>query len=398
MVTGTRAPGLPDGATTAGDPAPADALDARHFQSAMRAPLEAESLPPWCYSSPRILEAEIAKVFRPAWHCIGRADRLPAPGDYSAFEIAGIPLLLSRDRDGMLRAFANSCRHRGTQLLQGDGNCRAIICPFHGWSYALDGRLAAAPEMERTPGFDKTDYGLLPIRLEERDGFLFLCLDPQTEDLDAWLGDFSALHADWQLDDMASARRKVFEVDCNWKLYLEVFNEYYHLKKVHAETIADVFQAPDGPEATSGNYLTQFGPHEVSSGVLEQQRDRTMPGLPASEGGPRSGTRYTWLCPGTAFAITDDVLWMHEVMPLSAARSRVAMTCCFRSAAKALPDFDERAAAYFKRLDIAIGEDIAVLELQQVGISSDLAQPGRFSWLEPNVAAFGAWLARRLTA
>ena len=355
-------------------------------------------MPPWCYNSERFLDAERSKVFRPAWNCIGRADRLPQTGDYSAFELAGIPLLLIRDRDGDLRAFANACRHRGTQLLQGDGNCRAIVCPFHGWGYALDGRLAAAPEMDRTPGFDKADYGLLPIRLAIRDGFLFVCLDAETEDLDSWLGDFSALHAEWHLDDMISARRKVFEVDCNWKLYLEVFNEYYHLKKVHAQTIAAVFQAPDDPDATSGNYLTQFGGHEVTSGLLEQQRDMAMPGLPDTEGGRRSGTRYTWLCPGTAFAITDDVLWMHEVTPLGVARSRVAMTCCFHSAAKALPDFDARAAAYFDRLDVAIAEDIAVLEQQQAGIGSPLAKPGRFSWLEPNVAAFGAWLARRLTA
>lgn len=380
------------------DPAPLDALDPRHLAAALRAPDRAESLPPWCYNSARILGAEIAKVFRPAWNCVGRSDRLPQPGDYSAFDLAGVPLILLRDRDGALRAFANSCRHRGTKLLQGDGTCRAVVCPFHSWSYALDGRLAAAPEMDRTPGFDRADHGLLPIRLETRDGFLFLCLDDRAEPLESWLGDFSALHAAWDLGDFVSARRRVIEVDCNWKLYLEVFNEYYHLKRVHAETIADVFHAPDPPEAATGNYLTQFGAHDVSSGLLEGQRDLTMPSLAAPAAGHRPGTRYTWLCPGTAFAVTDDVLWMHEVTPLDAARCRVAMTCCFRSSARELPDFEARAAAYYERLDVAIAEDIAVLELQQAGLDSPLARAGRFSWLEPNVAAFGAWFARRLTA
>lgn len=371
--------------------------DSQLFGKVMQSVEAAESLPPWCYSSREFLDKEIETVFRRGWHCVGRADRLRDSGSYAAIDLAGVPLLLVRDDAGALRAFANSCRHRGTRLLQGDGSCRRIVCPFHSWTYALDGRLIGAPEMEETLDFRKEDYGLVPLRLETRDGFLFLCHDPSAPSLDAWLGDFSELHAPWSLGDMVTARRREIEVPCNWKLYLEVFNEYYHLRSVHPRSIAGLFDRPDPPEAVTGEYLTQFGTHEGTAALLDQHRDLALPTIATLQGRNRGGTRYTWLMPGFAFAVTTDALWMHEVTPLAPDRSKVAMTACFPREAFDLPDFETRAAAYFERLDRAIEEDLAVLSEQQVGLSSPLARPGRFSGLEPNVAAFGRWLAERVS-
>ncbi len=363
----------------------------------MRPAEAAESLPPRCYSSQDFLDLEIERLFRRGWHCVGRADRLSDGESYAAIELAGCPLLLLRDADGTLRAFANSCRHRGTRLLDGDGSCRRIVCPFHGWTYALDGRLIGAPEMEETLDFLKEDYGLLPLRLGTRDGFVFLSLDADAPELEVWLGDFSALHAPWSLGDMVTARRREIEAPCNWKLYLEVFNEYYHLRSVHPRSIAGLFDRPDPPEAVTGQYLTQFGSHEGTAGLLDRHRDLAMPAIESLAGRNRGGTRYTWLMPGFAFAVTTDLLWMHQVTPLAPDRTKVTMTACFPSAAFDLPDYEARAAAYFERLDLAIAEDLAVLAEQQAGLSSPLARPGRFSRLEPNVAAFGRWLAGRVS-
>ena len=323
---------------------------------------------------------------------------MPAPGDYAALDLAGVPLILLRDKAGELRAFANSCRHRGTKLLAGSGRCRTVTCPFHGWVYGLDGGLVHAPDMERAEGFAPGDYGLLPLRLEERDGFAFVNLDGAAPPLDDWLGDFSGFHAPWRLGEMVSARRREFEVACNWKLFLEVFNEYYHLKFVHPRSIGGIYHAPDEPEDLDGQFVTQFGSHDASSGLLAADRAKAFPTTPGLEGRNREGTRYSWVFPNLTFAASSEAIWVYEVSPLAPDRTWVGMTCAFPQGTFEVEDFAERSAAYFERLDVAIAEDIAVLELQQQGLASPFARPGRFSHLEPNVARFERWLAERCMA
>jgi phenylpropionate dioxygenase-like ring-hydroxylating dioxygenase large terminal subunit len=374
------------------------ALDKRDFERVLQPPPQAESLPPWCYTGQDFLDREIARVFHSAWASLGRADRLSSPGDYAALELVGAPLLLLRDKSGALRAFANSCRHRGTKLLEGSGRCRTVTCPFHGWVYALDGTLVHAPDMGGAEGFERGDYGLMPVRLEERDGFIFVNLSDTAPDLDAWLGEFSRFHAPWRLGDMVSARRREFEVACNWKLFLEVFNEYYHLKSVHPNSIGPIYHEPDEPEDLDGEFVTQFGSHDASSGLLEADRAKAFPPITGLEGRNRTGTRYSWVFPNLTFAASSEAIWAYDIMPLEPARTRVGMTCAFPPATMALADFAERSAAYFERLDVAIAEDIAVLELQQAGLTSPLARSGRFSDLEPNVARFERWLAGRCLA
>jgi len=174
---------------------PDDFLAARHFEGPLR-PLEAASgLPPWCYSDAEVLEAEQIRLFRQSWCGLGRLDSLKAPGDYMTETLAGVPIVILRDESGNLRAFANSCRHRGARLLDGRGSCPVVVCPFHGWSYNLDGRLKGAPHMKGAKGFATADYGLIELRLAQRDGFVYVAFDERAGSIDDWLGDFTALHA-----------------------------------------------------------------------------------------------------------------------------------------------------------------------------------------------------------
>jgi len=373
-------------------------LQRRDFEGVLQPPSRAVSLPPQCYTSRGFLETELARAFRSAWASLGRADRVPAPGDYAALDLAGVPLILLRDKAGELRAYANCCRHRGTKLLSGQGHCRTVACPFHGWVYGLDGSLVHAPDMERAEGFAPSDYGLLALRLAERDGFVFVNPDGTAPPVDDWLGAFSRVHAPWRLGEMASARRREFEVVCNWKLFLEVFNEYYHLKAVHPRSIAGIYHAPDEPEDADGQFVTQFGSHDASSGLLVADRAEAFPPVPGLDGRNRSGTRYSWVFPNLTFAASAEAIWVYDVSPLAPDRTWVGMTCAFPPAAREIHDFAERAAAYYERLDVAIAEDVAVLELQQEGLASPLARSGRFSHLEPNVARFERWLAERCLA
>jgi phenylpropionate dioxygenase-like ring-hydroxylating dioxygenase large terminal subunit len=350
------------------------------------------SIPPQYYTSDSIAAAEIETIFRTGWIGIGRADAVSEPGDFITLDIAGQNIILLRDKVGRLRAHANSCRHRGTRLVDGNGHCKGLRCPFHSWLYGLDGSLIAAPHMESAHDFDKSEYGLVSYQVEERQGFAFLCLSSSAPCLDSYLGDFADLHAPWNMERLVSVRRQVIEVNCNWKIFLEVFNEYYHLPFVHANSIDSIYAKPDAGDTVIGAYSSQFGTTEGTGGLLEADQNKSLPEMPGLTGKAREGARYTWIFPNMTFAANRDALWCYEAYPLGADRCCVVQTSCFPPETIARHDFAEKSAAYLKRMDAALNEDIEALVNQQRGLSCPDAQPGRFQPdLEPNVAAFARW-------
>ncbi len=355
---------------------------------------EASSLPPMAYRSDAVAEAEVSAIFRTGWIGVGRADMVADPGDYITLDVAGQAIVLLRDKEGVLRAYANTCRHRGARLVDGEGTCKGLRCPFHSWFYALDGRLISAPGMDAAQGFDKAENGLIAYQAQERLGFAFVCLNPDAPDLDTYLGEFAGLHADWPMETLVSVRRRVLDVCCNWKLFLEVFNEYYHLPFVHPESIDSVYALPDPPDPVQGSFATQFGATDGTGGLLEDQQDKALPDIPGLRGQAKRGARYTWVFPNMAFAANSDALWCYEAYPLGGDRCRVVQTSCFPPETVALPEFAEKSTAYLDRMDAALDEDIPALLNQQRGMASPEARQGRFQpELEPNVAAFARWYA-----
>ncbi len=358
----------------------------------------ARGIPSACYADDALLPLEREALFRTGWIGLGLADRWRGTGDYAALDVAGVPLLVVRNAAGVLKAFANSCRHRGSELLAGHGNCRKIKCPFHWWTYDLDGRLKVYPRMETARDFDPADYGLVEFALECRDGLAFVCFDEKPTPLDDWLGDFGALHAPWRLGDLVPTRVREFDVDCNWKAFIEVFNEYYHLPSVHPDSISWLYPEPDPPERVRGAFVTQFGPTEGAAALLEAAQAQALPAGEGLEGRYRRGTRYTWVYPNLSFAASQDSLWMYQAFPLAADRSRIVQTIAFPSVSVELDDFAQRAEHYYQRIDSALGEDLPFLLGQQRGLNSPFARPGRFGALEPSVGHFAHWYARRLLA
>ena len=359
---------------------------------------QAVSIAPACYTSAEVCEAEIAQIFRRNWLGVGRADMLAGPGSYQTLDIAGQNIIVLRDKDGAPRAYANTCRHRAARLVDGAGSCKGLRCPFHSWFYGLDGRLVQAPRMDDVPDFDKADHGLIAYRAEERHGFLFICLDDTAPPLDDHLANFAEIHAPWPLETLVSMRRQKIEVDCNWKAFIEVFNEYYHLPFVHPDTVDSLYCPPDPPEKVAGNFATQFGATEGTGGLLEDTQDSALPPIPGLTGRAASGARYTWVFPNMTFAANTDALWCYEAYPLGPERCKVIQTACFPPASVALPDFKEKVADYLDRLDAALAEDVPALVNQQNGLRCPEARPGRFQpELEPNVAAFARWYASQMT-
>ncbi len=352
----------------------------------------ASCLPPECYTSEAIACAEIDAVFRKNWIGVGRADVVRDPGDFVTLDIAGQNIILLRDTSGHLQALANTCRHRGARLVNGQGTCKGFRCPFHSWFYALDGKLVSAPKMEKVRDFEKSNYGLVRYRVEERLGFAFVCLSTDAPDIDSHLGDIADIHAPWPMDRLITVRRQEIEVNCNWKFFLEVFNEYYHLPFVHTDSIDSIYAAPDAGDDVTGAFATQFGTTDGTGGLLEADQDKALPDIPSLSGKAKEGARYTWVFPNMTFAANRDALWCYEAYPLGSRRCKVIQTSCFPPETIALHEFKEKSAAYLGRMDAALAEDVEALENQQRGMECPDALPGRFQPdLEPSVAGFARW-------
>lgn len=374
-----------------------DRFDPARYVATRKPLLEAETLPPDCYTAPDFFRREVETIFMKSWNFVGRADRLPNPGDYAAFDFAGVPLVLVRGRDGKPRAFANSCRHRGARVAEGEGHCTAFSCPYHAWTYAIDdGRLIGAMEMEETAGFDRKDFGLLPLRLECWAGFMFLNFDADAPPLADWLGDLPQLLAPYDLDSMVTARRVQYELACNWKIYVENAMESYHVPTVHRQTIQKQKRDHNPPIAARGEYCGLFTRHEGSRALLEGAQG--FPYIPSLEGDAAKGSHYILINPSTMFGLTFDCMWWLELHPLSAGRTRLIVGSCFPAATVARPDFDALADNYYRRWDQSIAEDNDVSERQQAGIASPFARPGRFSHLEPLVHVIDNWVLDRVLA
>jgi len=353
-------------------------------------------IPPACYADDGLLSLERSAVFLAGWVCLGRAERWPNSGDYSAMDIAGEAVIVVRNKAGGLKAFANSCRHRGSRLLAGNGNCNKIKCPFHWWTYDLQGQLKVYSRMENAIDFNAADYGLVEFTVAERQGFAWLSFADTPSTIDDWLGDFDDFHRPWDLQQWRTTRIREFEVECNWKTFIEVFNEYYHLPMVHPDSINWLYPEPDAADETSGQYTTQFGATEGAAALLEQSQQFALPAAPGLQGREAMGTRYTWIYPNVTYALSQDSMWMYQAFPITADRCRVIQTICFPAETLAHDDFAKRAEHYYERIDAALAEDLPFLQQQQFGLASSFARQGRFSALEPSVARFAYWYAQQL--
>lgn len=356
--------------------------------------LEASTLPPACYTSPAFYRQEVQTIFMKVWNFVGRADRIPDAGDYFTIEFAGVPVIVIRGADGEVRAFANSCRHRGALLLEGEGNCRAIRCPYHSWTYDVDGRLIVAPEMGETRGFDPAEWHLTPIRLEGWGGFIFINFDAGAAPLIDYLGDLPQKLASYRFEDMVCVRRKEYVLQCNWKIYVENAMEAYHIATVHRSTLSRQKGKPSEAQPADGQYCALFKEHKGSRALLAGETG--FPEMDHLQGMAAQGSWYPLLYPSTMFGCTYDCMWWLELHPMGPEQTRLIVGSSFPRSIAARPDFEEVVQRYYRRWDISIPEDNQISELQQRGLSSPFAKPGRLAHAEPLVHTFANWVLDRV--
>ena len=363
--------------------------------AAVRRPLlESSTLPPQCYTSPEFYKREVQTIFMKVWNFIGRDDRIPNAGDYFTIEFAGVPVIVVRGSTGSVHAFANTCRHRGALLAQGEGNCRAFRCPYHSWAYDIDGALIAAPQMELTRNFDPAEWHLTPVRLERWAGFMFLNFDQNAEPLMQYLGDLPKKLASYRFEDMVCVRRKEYELACNWKIYVENAMEAYHISTVHRSTLSRQKGKPSEAQPADGEYCALFKEHTGSRALLSGETG--FPEMDHLQGLAAQGSWYPLLYPSTMFGCTYDCMWWLELHPMGPDKTRLIVGSSFPRAVTERADFEEVVERYYKRWDISIPEDNHISELQQRGLSSPFAKPGRLAQVEPLVHTFGNWVLDRV--
>jgi phenylpropionate dioxygenase-like ring-hydroxylating dioxygenase large terminal subunit len=222
------------------------------------------TLPADSYIDPGVLRLEHDRIFRRAWQYAGRLDQVAAPGDFFTSRAGIVPVVVTRDREGELRGFVNVCRHRGSEVVrEASGHRQTLQCHYHAWTYGLDGTLQAAPRSDREPGFDPSEYSLIPVQVGTWGPFVFVNPDREAGTLAETLGELPELvaSAGVDVDALRFRLRSDYELDANWKVACENFLECYHCSVAHPGFSAVVDVSPDAYQLElNGTFSSQFGP------------------------------------------------------------------------------------------------------------------------------------------
>jgi Rieske 2Fe-2S family protein len=346
------------------------------------------TLPGDHYTSAEIFAEERRAVFGRRWIMLGRESDVAGPGDYALYEVGGESLIVVRDGGGELRALYNVCRHRGTRLCEAERGSFAgkIRCPYHAWTYALDGALLGAPHMGAVAGFDKRDYPLLPARLASWEGFLFANLGEHADRFEVALAPLVGRFARFNLPALRAARRIEYDVAANWKLLFENYCECLHCPRAHPEL------AQLSPYQSGENDLIEgpvLGGHMLlSPGAESLTLSGRHAGPPVGELPAEDMNRvyYYSIFPNMLLSLHPDYVMVHRLRPLAPGRTHVACEWLFRADAPAHPGFDPDDAANF--WDKVNRQDWHLCELSQAGVSSRAYRPGPYS---PREGVSAAW-------
>ncbi len=331
------------------------------------APLEeAFTIPaPW-YLDARMEEMERERVFAHNWIAVGRADQVAAAGQFFTMELAGEPLVVVRGEDGELRAFFNVCRHHAAAVMTAEcGTAQHLRCPYHGWTYGLDGSLKGAPEFAGVCNFDRAANGLVGVRVAVWEQFVFVNLDANAPALTDFLEDLPARVMPLGMGSLRFFARKSYTLACNWKVYVDNYLDGgYHVPHLH-KGLNSVLDYREYTIENSRHYSLQSSPMVVS-------------GEHASVAATRTGDRayYYWLYPNFMINLYQGVMDTNLVLPLGVDRCVVHFDFYFADVSEAARRHNEESVAVSDRIQ---DEDVDICESVQRGLRSRAYGAGRLS-------------------
>lgn len=349
----------------------------------------ARTLPGECYTSPAVFESEMDRIFARQWSCVGRASMLEQPGDYVLRTVAGESIILLRDRAGVMRAFFNVCRHRGTRICREEAGrfSGTIQCPYHAWTWTTDGRLAGAPHMQDAEGFERADYPLHAAALAEWNGFLFVSVADTPPPFEETWAPMLHRFDRWHMTGLRVGHQALYDVRANWKLVFQNYSECLHCPVIHPE-LAAVLPYQSGANdlaegAFLGGYMEVTPPHESA----------TMSGKPAGRlvsdaltPEDRQRAYYYSIMPNMLLSIHPDYVNYYMIHPVAHDHTLVESQWLFHPETLDGPDWNPADAIEF--WDVTNRQDWDIIERGQLGIASRRYSPGPYS---PRESIPAAW-------
>lgn len=358
---------------------------------------EARTLPASLYTSPAVLALEQEGLFAKMWLCVGRESDIPAAGDYFTHQVAGESVIVVRGGDGALRAFYNVCRHRGARLLDTDSGkgLSRVVCPYHAWTYRLDGTLAQVPRMEE--GFARESLGLVPVRIDTWAGFIFLNLDDQAAPLESWLADLPDL-ARFRMQDLRLGKHIEYEVAANWKLICENYSECYHCPGVHPQLFRISDHIAQHERVQEIGACFNGGPMLLREGyeTMSMSGKRTVPIIAGLQPDDHRFVYYYVIYPNLLLSPHPDYVLTHTASPIAPGRTKIVCEFLFTQEALARPDFDPTDMVEF--WDVTNRQDWGLCERVQLGAQSRGYRPGPYQPSEDCVHTFDRWYAEHMAA
>jgi Rieske 2Fe-2S family protein len=352
------------------------------------------TLPSAAYTSPDVLGWEKENLWQSTWVCVGRLEELVAPRQVRAVDLGDESVLLVRDEDGTLRAFSNVCRHRGHELAPvGDAiDVRLIRCPYHSWSYRLDGSLRAAPTFTQSPTFDASEFPLISVDVGVFGGWVFIDLSGSSPSLESHFGNLADIVSPYEPERLMTAATHSYEVEANWKVVVENYNECYHCSTIHPE-LCEVTPPDSGfDHIPTGMWL---------GGTMDLKEHAVTMSLDGSSNGvnfrkiDEQQARQVWyltVAPNLLLSMHPDYVMTHVLTPIGVDRTFIECAWLFPPEAFDLPNFDPSYATDF--WDITNREDWSACEGVQRGLRNRGYRPGPLSRWEGTVYQFLGVIAR----
>jgi len=353
----------------------------------------ARTLPASAYRSEAVLAWDRDRFFDRSWVCVGRSDLVAEPRSQRAIRVGAEGILLVRDAAGEPRGFFNTCRHRGHELL-GDGECRTrgtIACPYHAWTYNLDGSLRRAARFSDVPGFDPADFPLGGVAVREFNGWIFVNLSGDAPELDVWLGNLGEHLENWDVGRLVVLARHDYVVDANWKLIVENYLECYHCPSIHPELCR--VSPPDSGYALQPTGVWIGGPMFLRDDADTMSLDGSgsaarLPGLTEAQA---REVHYFAVLPNLLISPHPDYVMTHRLDPITPSSTRVECAWLFAPEEADRPEFDPSYAEAF--WDVTNRQDFDACEAVQRGLASRGFVPGPFDYREYDVHAFQSMIA-----
>jgi choline monooxygenase len=354
----------------------------------------AQTLASRFYTDPGILEIERDRIFRRNWQLVGTLDQpcgevpsgetnaikrtISDPESYFTADVAGEPIIVVRDKAGTLRAFSNVCRHRAGPIALGSGCKNVLRCQYHGWTYTLDGRLIGTPDVDGVEFFDRSNMGMVPLRLETWEKFIFVSFDQNAESLATHLGEIPEQARGFQFAGLQLAERRDYVINCNWKVYVDNYLEGYHIPIAHPGLMREIDYAQYRTD-TFRYYSQQFAP--IRAAGKAASATKTKPDDAAERiYAPGTGLQealYFWIFPNLMLNIYPDNISTNVIVPLSHDKTLTVFEWYFHDVDQ--PKTRQRIEKAIAFSDEVQQEDILLCENVQKGLRSSTYDRGRYS-------------------